>query len=55
MAQRKKKLTKKRRHTSNREPEIEYDRGDRQLAAEGKDDDYVGNTLFLYIYITYIY
>ncbi|XP_040053994.2 ATP-dependent RNA helicase DDX54 [Gasterosteus aculeatus] len=45
MAQRKKKLTKKRRHTSNREPEIEYDRGDRQLAAEGKDDDYPGMKL----------
>ncbi|KAL6096870.1 ddx54 [Pungitius sinensis] len=45
MAQRKKKLTKKRRHTSNREPEIEYDRGDHQLAAEIKDDDFPGMKL----------
>lgn len=38
MAQRKKKLTKKKRHTAN------SDDGDFELAAEVKDDDSVSNT-----------
>uniref|UniRef100_A0A7N6B4L8 RNA helicase n=1 Tax=Anabas testudineus TaxID=64144 RepID=A0A7N6B4L8_ANATE len=44
MAQRKKKLTKKKRHTANREPEAESD-GDFELAAEVKDDDSPGRKL----------
>lgn len=43
MAQRKKKLTKKKRHTANREPEADSDSGDFELAAEIKDDDSVRN------------
>lgn len=40
MAQRKKKLTKKKKkHTANREPEAESDSGDFELAAEVKDDE----------------
>ncbi|CAK6959515.1 ATP-dependent RNA helicase DDX54 [Scomber scombrus] len=39
MAQRKKKMTKKKRHTGNREPELDSDGGDFELAAEIKDDD----------------
>lgn len=41
MAQRKKKLTKKKRHPANREPEADSDSGDFELAAEVKDDDSV--------------
>lgn len=41
MAQRKKKLTKKKRHAANREPEADSDSGDFELAAEVKDDDSV--------------
>lgn len=41
MAQRKKKVTKKKRHTANREPEADSDSGDFELAAEIKDDDSV--------------
>ena len=41
MAQRKKKLTKKKRHPPNREPEPDSDSGDFELAAEIKDDDSV--------------
>uniref|UniRef100_A0A3Q3KCX4 RNA helicase n=1 Tax=Monopterus albus TaxID=43700 RepID=A0A3Q3KCX4_MONAL len=44
MAQRKKKLTKKKRHT-NRESESDSDRGDFELAAEIKDDDSAGRKL----------
>lgn len=43
MAQRKKKLTKKKRQTANREPEADSDSGDFELAAEVKDDDSVSN------------
>ncbi len=43
MAQRKKKLTKKKRHTASREPEADSDSGDFELAAEVKDDDSVRN------------
>lgn len=45
MAQRKKKLTKKKRHTANREPEADSDSGDFELAAEIKDDDSPGRKL----------
>ncbi|XP_008422512.1 ATP-dependent RNA helicase DDX54 [Poecilia reticulata] len=45
MAQRKKKLTKKKRHTPNREQELDSDSGDFQLAAEIKDDDTPGRKL----------
>nr|XP_046231646.1 ATP-dependent RNA helicase DDX54 [Scatophagus argus] len=45
MAQRKKKLTKKKRHTANREPEADSDSGDFELAAEVKDDDSPGRKL----------
>ncbi|XP_014853315.1 PREDICTED: ATP-dependent RNA helicase DDX54 isoform X2 [Poecilia mexicana] len=45
MAQRKKKLTKKKRHTPNREQEVDSDSGDFQLAAEIKDDDTPGRKL----------
>ncbi|XP_040915562.1 ATP-dependent RNA helicase DDX54 [Toxotes jaculatrix] len=45
MAQRKKKLTKKRRHTANREPEVDSDSGDFEVAAEIKDDDSPGKKL----------
>lgn len=45
MAQRKKKLTKKKRHTASREPEADSDNGDFQLAAEVKDDDSPGRKL----------
>lgn len=45
MAQRKKKLTKKKRHTPNREQEVDSD-GDFQLAAEIKDDDSVSHKSF---------
>lgn len=45
MAQRKKKLTKKKRrlpsHGQNREPEVDSDEGDFELAAEIKNDDSV--------------
>ncbi|XP_076613356.1 ATP-dependent RNA helicase DDX54 [Chaetodon auriga] len=42
MAQRKKKLTKKKRYTANREAEAESDSGEFELAAEVKDDDSPG-------------
>ncbi|KAM9841081.1 ATP-dependent RNA helicase DDX54 [Aulostomus maculatus] len=45
MAQRKKKLTKKKRHTASREPEADSDSGDFELAAEIKDDDSPGRKL----------
>ncbi|XP_040014287.1 ATP-dependent RNA helicase DDX54 [Xiphias gladius] len=45
MAQRKKKPTKKKRHTANREPETDSDSGDFELAAEVKDDDSPGRKL----------
>lgn len=45
MAQRKKKLTKKKRHAANREPEADSDSGDFELAAEVKDDDSVRNCI----------
>uniref|UniRef100_A0A665W004 RNA helicase n=1 Tax=Echeneis naucrates TaxID=173247 RepID=A0A665W004_ECHNA len=45
MAQRKKKVTKKKRHTAGREPEAESDSGDFELAAEVKDDDSPGRKL----------
>lgn len=41
MAQKKKKLTKKKKHVANREAEAESDSGDFELAAEVKDDDSV--------------
>lgn len=41
MAQRKKKLTKKKKHGANRVQEAESDSGDFELAAEVKDDDSV--------------
>ncbi|XP_043952179.1 ATP-dependent RNA helicase DDX54 [Gambusia affinis] len=44
MAQRKKKLTKKKRHTPNRDQEVDSD-GDFQLVAEIKDDDTPGRKL----------
>lgn len=42
MAQRKKKLTKKKRHAASREPETDSD-GDFELAVQIKDDDSVSN------------
>lgn len=45
MAQRKKKLTKKKRHTPNRDQEVDSD-GDFQLVAEIKDDDTVSHKSF---------
>ncbi|XP_044030457.1 ATP-dependent RNA helicase DDX54 [Siniperca chuatsi] len=45
MAQRKKKLTKKKRYTPNRETEADSDGGDFELAAEIKDDDSPGRKL----------
>ncbi|KAK2819181.1 hypothetical protein Q5P01_024742 [Channa striata] len=45
MAQRKKKLTKKKRHTANREPEADSDSGDFEVAAESRDDDIPGRKL----------
>ncbi|KAM6902194.1 ATP-dependent RNA helicase DDX54 [Xenentodon cancila] len=45
MAQRKKKLTKKKRHPANRELEPDSDSGDFELAAEIKDDDFAGRKL----------
>ncbi|KAM9338089.1 ATP-dependent RNA helicase DDX54 [Symphorus nematophorus] len=46
MAQRKKKLTKKKRHTASREgQEADSDSGDFELAAEVKDDDSPGRKL----------
>ncbi|XP_038137953.1 ATP-dependent RNA helicase DDX54 [Cyprinodon tularosa] len=45
MAQRKKKLTKKKRHTAKREQEADSDIGDFELAAEIKDDDSPGKKL----------
>ncbi|XP_053196330.1 ATP-dependent RNA helicase DDX54 [Scomber japonicus] len=45
MAQRKKKMTKKKRHTANREPELDSDCGDFELAAEVKDDDSQGKKM----------
>ncbi|CAJ1070337.1 ATP-dependent RNA helicase DDX54 [Xyrichtys novacula] len=45
MAQRKKKLTKKKRHTANREAEADSDSGDFELAAAVKDDDSPGRKL----------
>lgn len=41
MAQRKKKLTKKKRHGNTREPEVESDEGDFGPVAEIKNDDAV--------------
>lgn len=41
MAQKKKKLTKKKKHPANREQEADSDGGDFELAAEVKDDDSV--------------
>ncbi|KAJ8408684.1 hypothetical protein AAFF_G00253190 [Aldrovandia affinis] len=38
MAQRKKKLTKKKRHTGNREPDLDSDGGEFELSAQMKDD-----------------
>ncbi|KAM4532368.1 ATP-dependent RNA helicase DDX54 [Fundulus diaphanus] len=45
MAQRKKKLTKKKRHPANREQEADSDNGDFELVAEIKDDDSPGRKL----------
>ncbi|KAK5616812.1 hypothetical protein CRENBAI_020501 [Crenichthys baileyi] len=45
MAQRKKKLTKKKRHSANREQEADSDCGYFELAAEIKDDDSPGRKL----------
>ncbi|KAM7392847.1 hypothetical protein PAMA_007788 [Pampus argenteus] len=45
MAQRKKKVMKKKRHTANREQEADSDTGDFQLAAEIKNDDSPGRKL----------
>ncbi|XP_072227899.1 ATP-dependent RNA helicase DDX54 [Leuresthes tenuis] len=45
MGQRKKKLTKKKRHTAKREQEPDSDSGDFELAAEIKDDDSPGRKL----------
>ncbi|KAF7217132.1 ATP-dependent RNA helicase DDX54 [Nothobranchius furzeri] len=45
MAQRKKKLTKKKKHTASREPQSDSDGGDFELAAEMKDDDSPGRKL----------
>ncbi|XP_022622744.1 ATP-dependent RNA helicase DDX54 [Seriola dumerili] len=45
MAQRKKRMTKKKRHTAGREPEADSDSGDFELAAEIKDDDSPGRKL----------
>ncbi|KAM9734848.1 ATP-dependent RNA helicase DDX54 [Menidia menidia] len=45
MAQRKKKLTKKKRHTANREMDLDSDGGDFELAAEIKNDDSPGRKL----------
>uniref|UniRef100_A0A8C4ED08 RNA helicase n=1 Tax=Dicentrarchus labrax TaxID=13489 RepID=A0A8C4ED08_DICLA len=45
MAQRKKKLTKKKRYPASREPEADSDSGDFELAAEVKDDDSPGRKL----------
>ncbi|KAM4635601.1 ATP-dependent RNA helicase DDX54 [Polymixia lowei] len=45
MAQRKKKLTKKKRHTGNRDPEVDSDNGEFEVAAEIKDDDSPGRKL----------
>ncbi|XP_029921888.1 ATP-dependent RNA helicase DDX54 [Myripristis murdjan] len=45
MGQRKKKLTKKKRHTASRDPEVDSDAGDFELAAEIKDDDNIGRKL----------
>ncbi|XP_074547209.1 ATP-dependent RNA helicase DDX54 [Halichoeres trimaculatus] len=45
MAQRKKKLTKKKRHTGSREWEADSDSGDFELAAQVKDDEATGRKL----------
>ncbi|XP_041666040.1 ATP-dependent RNA helicase DDX54 [Cheilinus undulatus] len=45
MAQKKKKLTKKKRHSANREQEADSDSGDFELAAEIKDDDSPGRRM----------
>lgn len=45
MAQRKKKLTKKKRHTASRDWEADSDSGDFELAAEVKDDESTGRKL----------
>lgn len=45
MAQRKKKVMKKKRHTASREPEADSDTGDFELAAQIKDDDSPGRKL----------
>ncbi|XP_012671616.1 ATP-dependent RNA helicase DDX54 [Clupea harengus] len=45
MAQRKKKLTKKKRHGNTREPEVESDEGDFGPVAEIKNDDAPGRKL----------
>ena len=47
MAQRKKKVMKKKRHTASREPEADSDTGDFELAAEIKDDDSVRKTILI--------
>ena len=52
MAQRKKKMTKKKRHTANREPELDSDCGDFELAAEVKDDDSVSKTILIQFLLT---
>ncbi|XP_072529562.1 ATP-dependent RNA helicase DDX54 [Salminus brasiliensis] len=44
MAQRKKKLTKKRRNTGHRESDVDSDGGDFELAAEIKDDSVVAGS-----------
>lgn len=54
MAQRKKKLTKKKRHTANREKEADSDCGDFELAAEMKDDDSVSYSSFVLLCLKYI-
>uniref|UniRef100_A0A3Q3WD55 RNA helicase n=1 Tax=Mola mola TaxID=94237 RepID=A0A3Q3WD55_MOLML len=45
MAQRKKKLTKKKRHSGNREPEADSESGDFELATQVKDDDSPGRNV----------
>ncbi|XP_036436067.1 ATP-dependent RNA helicase DDX54 [Colossoma macropomum] len=45
MAQRKKKLTKKKKNPAHREPDADSDGGDFELAAEIKDDSVVGTKL----------
>ncbi|KAM6986502.1 ATP-dependent RNA helicase DDX54 [Aplochiton taeniatus] len=45
MAMRKKKLTKKKRHSNHKDPELDSDGGDFELAAEIKNDDNPGRKL----------